>query len=207
MKMAKVKFLIILFSLHSISCFSQVSNHQIGIGLNYGFGNQFKNKDYTFNNQFIKGQFYYLIKKGRKYEYQWLIQPEFNYAKHQLLNLYFVTPDENNYQEKRLRFTQLKSINEYILGFGFLIRRPISTTFSAYVLASIGPMITDTETERLSKGFAFSDVISMGITAKINRFNLDFRPSIRHTSNAGLQQLNSGINTLNFETGIYFQLN
>jgi hypothetical protein len=76
-----------------------------------------------------------------------------------LFNLYFVTPDEPNFQERRDRFTQLKDIIEWVFHVGFLVRKPISKQFSIYLIASIGPMITNTETERLSAGFAFSDVL------------------------------------------------
>lgn len=201
----RLKNLIILLIPISFSGYAQ--EHRIDIGLNYGFGNRINNKNYTFNNNYAKLELYYSIKKGRKLDYQILIEPELNFAKHQLLNLYFVTPDEINYQEKRDRFTKLKHIKEYILGMGVLIRKPISPIFSTYIIASIGPMITDTETERLSKGFAFADVFSIGVSIKIQRLSFDLRSSVRHTSNAGLQNLNSGINTLNFETGINYQLN
>jgi hypothetical protein len=191
----------------SFLSYGQGEAHKIAIGLNYGFGNRINNKNYTYNNNYTKLDFYYSLKKGRKFDYQLMIEPQLNFAKHQLLNLYFVTPDEVNYQEKRDRFTKLKDIKEYILGIGFLVRKPITSTFSIYTLVSIGPMITDTETERLSKGFAFADVFSVGIFKKIKRFGFDLRTSLRHTSNAGLQNLNSGINTLNFETGLSYQLN
>jgi hypothetical protein len=203
----KIKLLFILLSFIDFAANAQTNKHEMALGLNYGFGHVLKNTDYTFTNSFIKGQFYFQLKKGRKLSYQLILQPEINFAKHQLLNLYFVRPEEYNYELKRERFTQLKNIQEYVLGIGFLIRKPISNKISTYALLSIGPMITNTETERLSKGFAFSDVLSIGVSAKLHRFNFDLRPSFRHNSNAGLHQLNSGINTFNFETGVYYQLN
>jgi hypothetical protein len=82
-----------------------------------------------------------------------------------------------------------------------LVRKPISKTLSIYALGSVRPLITDTETERLSKGFAFSDVFAVGITYHAKRFSLDVRPSLRHLSNAGLQNSNAGFNTKNIEFG------
>jgi hypothetical protein len=201
------KTLFVVINLIGFLSYAQMQEHKIAIGLNYGFGNRINNKNYIFSNNYIKGEFYYLIKKSREFEFQLLIEPELNFAHHQLLNLYFVTPDEENYQEKRDRFTKLKNIREYILGIGFLARMPISSHISTYAILSIGPMMTNTETERLSKGFAFADVLSAGVSRKLKRFNFDLRAAFSHTSNAGLQKLNSGINTLNFETGIYYQLN
>jgi hypothetical protein len=67
-------------------------------------------------------------------------------------------------------------------------------------------MFIDTETERLSKGFAFSDVLALGVTFKIDKIVLDIRPSLRHISNAGLQGSNAGFNTSNVEFGVSFPL-
>jgi hypothetical protein len=121
-----------------------------------------------------------------------LIQPEINFATHQLLNLYFVQPKDPNYLEKRAQYTALKDVKEYVLNIGFIARKPISKNTSIYVLGSIGPLITDTETERLSKGFAFSDVLAFGFSLKINKLTFDIRPNIRHVSNAGFQKSNAG---------------
>jgi hypothetical protein len=199
--MIKKLLLIILFSI-SVNTFGQQSKHPVSIGFNYGFGSEIKNKDYTYTNHYYKLQFNYTLSKTKNFEYQILLQPEINFATHQLKNLYFVTPDEPDYLAKRAKYTQLKDINEYVLGVGFLVRKPVSKTLSFYVLGSVGPMITDTETERLTKGFAFSDVLSLGISFKTKRLIFDIRPSLRHTSNAGLQSSNAGFNTKNIEFGI-----
>ncbi len=123
-----------------------------------------------------------------------------------MLNFYFVKPEEPNFQELRDRYTQLKDIREYILHVGFLVRKPLSKQFSIYMVGSVGPMITDTQTERLSKGFAFSDVFGLGISYKIKGVTLDFRPNLRHNSNAGIQNSNAGFNTLNYEFGVVLGL-
>ena len=158
------------------------------------------------HENYYKLQFNYTLSKTKNFEYQILLQPEINFATHQLKNLYFVKPEEPNYLEKREQYTKLKDINEYVFGVGFLIRKPISKSLSFYILGSIGPMITDTETERLTKGFAFSDVLSFGISFKTQKLIFDIRPSLRHNSNAGLQNSNAGFNTKNIEFGIAFPL-
>jgi hypothetical protein len=121
--------------------------------------NELLNSNYSYTNQYLKGQLFYTAKKNKNFEFQIVLAPEINFATHQLFNLYFVTPDEPNFQERRDRFTQLKDIIEWVFHVGFLVRKPISKQFSIYLIASIGPMITNTETERLSAGFAFSDVL------------------------------------------------
>jgi hypothetical protein len=200
----------LLFGLFLISSlfkiFAQENGRNFAIGIHYGFGSEFNNNDYTFTNHFCKVQLYYELKRGNHFRYEILVQPEVNFAEHQLLNFYFVKPEEPNYIEKREEYTKLKPIHEYVLNLGFLVRKPVSKSCSFYVLGSIGPMITDTETERMSKGFAFSDVLAIGFTTKLKKLNFDVRPSIRHVSNAGITDQNSGYNTKNIEFGISYLL-
>ena len=196
--------LILIFSLATF--YGQNTKRVTRIGFNYGFGNEIKNSDYTYTNHYYKLQAYYPIKETNNFKYELVVQPELNFATHQLMNLYFVTPEELNFEEKRLKYTKLKDIKEYAVGIGFIVRKPISKTVSVYILASIGPMITDTETERLSAGFAFSDVLSLGLSLKMHEVTFDIRPNRRHISNAGLQKSNAGFNTQNIEFGFSFPL-
>ncbi len=200
------KLLLILLLINHFILFSQEKKHPMAAGLHYGFGNEIKNTDYTYTNRYFKGQLYYTLKATENFSFEVLLQPEINFATHQLINLYFVTPDEENYEEKRARYTKLKDINEYVLNVGFIVRKPFSKSFSMYALASVGPMFTDTETERLSRGFAFSDVLALGFSYKAKKMTFDFRPNVRHTSNAGLQNSNAGFNTFNWEFGVAFPL-
>jgi len=200
-------FIVLGFFLGTIAgVLGQETSSKFAIGASYGLGNEFKNTDYTYTNRYVKGQLYYSLKKTKNFEFQILVEPEINFATHQLLNLYFVTPDEPNFEEKRARYTKLKDIREYVLHVGFLIRKPLSKQFSLYVLASVGPLITDTETERLSKGFAFSDVLGLGVSYQTKFVTFDFRPNVRHNSNAGIQNSNAGFNTLNYDFGVVFPL-
>lgn len=185
---------------------AQEGDSRISLGSSFGFGSEIKNSDYSYENKYVKVQLYYVLKKTKNFQFELLLEPEINFANHQLLNFNFITPDQPNFEERRARFTQLKDIREYVLHIGFLVRKPVSQKFSVYGLVSFGPMFTSTETERLSKGFAFSDVLAVGITYKIKHIYLDFRPNFRHNSNAGLQESNAGINTFNYELGIIFPL-
>lgn len=204
--MRKKLLLISAFLFVCISANAQQTNGKYTIGLSYGFGSEFNNKDYTFENHFYKAQLYYLVKETKHFQYQILIQPEVNFAKHQLLNLYFVKPETPDFEQKREEYTQLKDIREYVMNIGFIIRKPISKAYSCYFLGSIGPLITDTETERMSKGFAFADVLALGFSVNVEAFQFDIRPSLRHVSNAGLGSSNAGYNTKNIELGVMYQL-
>jgi hypothetical protein len=196
--------LVLLFCIYSSS--AQNKKGHFAIGFNYGFGSEFANRNYTFTNQFCKIELYYLIKGTKHFQFEILGQPEVNFGKHQLLNFYFVKPETPDYLEKREKYTKLKDVHEYVLNLGFLVRKPIGNVFSVYALGSIGPMINDTETERMSEGFAFADVFALGISAKVNQFQFDVRPSVRHVSNAGLNSKNAGYNTKNIEFGISYCL-
>lgn len=204
--MSKKILFVILFLCVVFVAAAQVKNDGVAIGFNYGFGSEFNNRNYTFTNHFYKAQLYYRIKETKHFQYEILIQPEINFAIHQLLNFYFVKPEMPDYIEKREEYTKLKDVREYVLNIGFLIRKPIGKIFSIYALGSIGPMITDTETERMSDGFAFADVLAFGVSAKVDRFRFDIRPGIRHVSNAGLNSENAGYNTKNIEIGISYGL-
>jgi hypothetical protein len=199
-------FFILTVVFSSMTFYAQDKTSKIELGFNYGFGSELKNDDYTYSNSYYKLHLYYTLKKTKRFKYEILLQPELNFATHQLLNPNFVQPDDPNYIEKRERYTKLKDIKEYVLNVGFLMRKQIFKKASVYVLGSVGPMIIDTETERLSKGFAFSNVVALGITFKINKITFDIRPSFRHVSNAGLQGSNSGYNTKNIDFGFSFSL-
>lgn len=201
----RIIFIGLLF-LNFYNIYGQKANHEKSVGFSYGFGNEIKNTNYSYTNSYYKFQLGYVLKETKNFQYELLLQPEINFATHQLLNFYFVTPEDSDYIEKRERFTKFKKLNEYAVGVGLRIRKSWSKSFGTYFLASVGPMIIDTETERLSKGFAFSDVLALGVTVKIDKIVLDIRPSLRHISNAGLQGSNAGFNTSNVEFGISFPL-
>lgn len=185
---------------------SAQNQSKFSVGFNHGVGSEFNNRNYTFTNKFYKAQINYSIKEGKFFDYEVLIQPEINFGSHQLLNFYFVKPEEENFQNKRDQYTKLKDVQEYVLNIGFIIRKLIFRNGSVYALLSVGPLFTDTETERMSAGFAFADVAAIGFSYQIERFVLDLRPSVRHVSNAGLQSKNSGYNTKNIEFGVTYKL-
>ncbi|KRD06465.1 hypothetical protein ASE21_20115 [Flavobacterium sp. Root901] len=204
MKRNLILCLMLVFS--ALKMNAQMDDSRFSLGVNYGFGSEFNNKDYTFTNHFYKVGLYYKLRQKKHFQFDIFVQPEINFAKHQLLNLYFVKPETPDFEKKREEFTKLKDVHEYVLNLGFLIRKPLNETFSIYFLGSIGPMITDTETERMSNGFAFADVLALGFSIKWEKIQFDVRPGVRHVSNAGLGSKNAGYNTKNIEFGISYPL-
>jgi lipid A 3-O-deacylase PagL len=200
------RFFVLVLMLQLFVVHSQQKKREFVLGFAYGFGNELKNTNYTYSNHFYKAQLNCVLKTTPSLTYEIVLQPEVNFGSHQLLNKYFIQPHETDYEAKRERFMKQKKIREYILNIGVVVRVPFSKSFSMYVLGSVGPMITDTETERLSKGFAFSDVIALGFSLQAGKLNFDVRPSLRHVSNGGFQSSNAGFNTANLEFGIGFPL-
>ncbi|WP_299135000.1 acyloxyacyl hydrolase [uncultured Tenacibaculum sp.] len=187
----------------------QKKNATILIGLNYGKSFQdifpFNDPDYLYKNQFLKIQINYLLKQNRNFSYELLVEPSLYFSEHQLLNKYFVTPGPN-YIEKRERFTKRKLFKEYAINVGIVVRYRLLNNFSTYFLGSIGPMISAVDTERLKKGFAFSDVLGVGFSYKQKELLFDFRLTLRHNSNANLYFPNKGHNSIGFESGVSFEI-
>ena len=179
------------------------------IGILYGYGEQggdfLNDKDYNYTTNLIKFQFYYPLKSG-SFDLELVIEPTIGFATHQLLNIQFIRPTEPNYLALREEFIQKKELTEYILSTNLILRKNIYKSFSAYILLGIGPMIISERTERLAKGFAFAEIVSLGFSTKVyQNLNFDVRGGYRHMSNADLKLPNSGINTATINLGFNFK--
>ena len=179
------------------------------IGLNYGQTYQTEDliadQDYFYSNYYFKGQ----LEKPlhlKKLKLALLLEPSIYIGEYQLLNKWYIKPSEPNYLEKRALQTTLRSFNEYAINVGVKMAFPIIKPLDVYVLASVGPMITTIETDRLNNGFAFSDILGVGFNCKINPLIIDIRATARHNSNANLSSPNGGVNSLGLETGVKFIL-
>ncbi|MFV5684510.1 acyloxyacyl hydrolase [Flavobacterium sp. GB2R13] len=201
----KILFTLLLFFLFHAS-FSQKNKNDLMMGFLYGFGHEFKNKNYTFDNQFYKIHIGCVIKKTKRYTWELVVEPEINFGEHKLINPFFITSDDPDYIMKREYYSKTNNVNQYILNLGILIRKPISNTLSIFILGNTGPLMSNAETERLAKGFALSNTLAVGIDLEINKFIFEIRPSFRHVSNAGLNSPNLGFNTTNIEFGIFYNL-
>jgi hypothetical protein len=204
-------WLILIFSVKSFAQNEQRNKHRVRLGFNTGFGIQesfpFNSPDYLYDVQFYKFQINYLVIPRSKWNFELNLEPSYYRVEHQLLNKYYVRPEEyDDYLDKREEFTKKKNINEYVLNIGLLARYSFCKSMSVYALGSVGPMYSDTDTERMSAGFAFSDIFGLGMSYQIKRFLLDFRYSIRHVSNANIRKPNNGYNSSNIEIGCTYQL-
>tara|TARA_Y100000815_G_scaffold257437_1_gene266006 strand:+ start:3642 stop:4244 length:603 start_codon:yes stop_codon:yes gene_type:complete len=195
----KVLFIFLLFPTFLLAQHSERKFHRVAV--HYGTGNinnfLFNDTDYAYKVEFRKVQLYYRLKR-KKLNLDLLFQPEWNTARHELLNYWFVNTDA-----EREEFMQEKKIEEYILNLGVVISKEILPWLEVYALGSIGPGYFDTRTERLAKGFAFSDNIALGINLGfMKNWSINIQPSFRHVSNANLKVPNGGYNSLNIEAGL-----
>ena len=191
--------------------YAQIKKENLKWGISYGMGAQdrfpFDLPDYKHEVSFYKVVLNYRFKNNTKWTFEVNLEPSFNVAKHQLLNKYYVKPsDADDYREQNEFYMQERTIKEYVLNCGLIARYKIYDGLSTYAIGSVGPMISNKETERLAKGFAFSDILGLGLSFEINKIQLDFRYSLRHTSNLEMKQPNGGHNTTNTEFSVLFKL-
>ena len=210
-KFTTLLFVTLVFIVNSFVGNAQIKKENLKLGFTYGTGSQnkypFNASDYTHEVSFYKIQINYRIKDKQKWAFEVNLEPSYNIAEHQLLNRFYVKPsDADNYKELNELYMQKRTINEYVLNVGFIARYKIYNGISSYAIGSVGPMISDKETERLAKGFAFSDIFGLGLSYEFGKMLFDFRYSVRHTSNLEIKQPNGGHNTTNTEFSVLFKL-
>jgi hypothetical protein len=190
----KLKFIVLFTFLFFILGYSQDTIPRYkwirtGFVVGYASQNTFirQEADYTYESKIVKFSNHFNFYRKNKNHFEILIEPSYYRSKHQMINYWFIPHTVENGDELREKFMKLKSINEYVLN--------------------TGPMYIDTDTERLKKGFAFSDVFSLGYNYKLNKVSFDAKCMFRHVSNANIQMPNFGLNSVGFEFGTYLELN
>ena len=67
--------------------------------------------DYDYWTNTYKLQGFYKLGEWKGLDIELIAQPQVQFIKHQLLNKWYITPDQDNVEEKIAEFTQLKSMN------------------------------------------------------------------------------------------------
>jgi len=186
-------------------------NSKIRIGLNYGQASQakfpFNNTDYLYENNYFKLQFNTLLFEKRNFSFELHVEPSIYFSEHQLLNRFFIRSNRGiDFLDQRDIFVERRMFKEYVLNVGLLVRYNLWKELSVYIIGSVGPIIADADTERLKKGFAFSDIIGLGFFFKTKPIWFDVRTTLRHNSNANFSFPNNGHNSVGFEVGVSFPL-
>jgi hypothetical protein len=161
----------------------------------------FFDKDYDYKTNVYKFQLFYPIKRGGNWDVNLILQPQFQKAQHQLLNEQFITPDEENFEFLREKFTQKKDISLYAFEVGFQLRKTIIKKIFFEATLGLGAGYISLESERLAKGFTFIENLSLGLAHKFNKSEIFLATTVGHVSNFNIQKPNSGYNILGFELG------
>nr|WP_299384704.1 acyloxyacyl hydrolase [Allomuricauda sp.] len=186
------------------------------MGFNYGQGTQqsfpFASDSYTYDVTYVKFNYNRSIINGKKLRLGINIEPgiyfstEGEFPKIETDNTEVKAVSKGGSEETQALVMDYRKMNEYVLDIGVQMSYPIQKNLDWYLLGSVGPMIIDTQTQRQKKGFAFSDIFSMGLLYHLKNLVVDLRYGIRHVSNAGFGRPNKGYNSTNFEMGFSIPL-
>ena len=161
----------------------------------------FFDKDYDYKTNVYKFQLFYVLRKGKKWDINLIVQPQYQKAQHQLLNEQFITPDEENFEFLREKFTQKKDISLYAFELGFQLRKTLIKNIAFEATLGLGAGYISLESERLAKGFTFIENVSLGLAHTRNSSEVFVATTVGHVSNFNIQKPNSGYNILGFELG------
>ena len=194
----RVKFSALFFFILACVPFIR-SQTTMTFGPEITFGKQsifpFNSGSYTYHYKGFGLNFYKSIRKKGQWEMGIRFQPIFYQAKHQLINRWYMLDErDQNYAAKIPIYLQEKIIKEYALNIAFLPKYHLRSKLAIFGIINVGPMYSDTETERLAKGIAFSDILGLGLEYTIQDFQIMLYTGIRHVSNANLRFPNNGHN-------------
>jgi len=180
-----------------------------GLRISTGFASQKllpgASNDYRYESKTIAVAYLKQLWKLQKWQINLEVAPTINAIQHRLRNAFFINPDDGDFKARRERFLAPRKFIEYTLHLGLRIRYPIVQKTTIIIFGSTGPMFGTAQTERLKKGFAFSNTAGVGISYDLsNTWSWDVSAAIRHTSNANLDRPNSGHNSFGFQTGFIY---
>lgn len=161
----------------------------------------FSDRDYDYQTNVIKAQLFYSLRKGEKWDINLIVQPQVQFAKHQLLNPFYVSSDLPNVQELRDRFTQERNISLYQFELGFQLTTKLIEQLYFESTLGLGAGYISEESERLAKGFTFIENLSVGLAYQLKSSEFYLGTNVGHVSNFDTQEPNDGYNILGFEIG------
>lgn len=168
----------------------------------------FNDVDYTYSTETYKAQAFYSLGNWKNVDFELIVQPQVQFLQHQLLNKWYVTPDQDNVDEKIAEFTQPKNMNLYGVEFGFASKLKLTNKLDLQGTISLGFSYIDTRTERLAKGFTFIENFSLGFSHQIFQKSFVYvGTNFGHVSNLNFQKPNDGYNILGLEVGYSYSLN
>lgn len=211
----KIKFLFIclFFNIYLTLCqdkrTSILKPTKIGVLFNYGTNENFMfdDPDYSYSTKTYKLQAFYKLGNWKNIDFELIVQPQIQSLQHQLLNFFYVTPDQENFEEKTIEFMKPKTMNLYGLEFGFASKLKLTKNIDLQGTISLGFSYIDTRTERLAKGFTFIENFSLGFSRQLFQKSFIYvGGNFGHVSNLNFQKPNDGYNILGLEVGYSYQL-
>lgn len=203
-----------LFAFSTVSLSGQITTKNKLIPSEIGFafvlGNEhnflFDDPDYNYQSKIVKLRLHYpLLSKSNALTL--IFEPQVVHLSHQLINEHFVTPDEDKYMEKRVRFTRKKQMTLAVIETTLAFKVKIYKKLSGVITAGLGLGYIDTATERLTKGFTFTENSSIALEHTVKeRTNLYIAIGLGHVSNFNFKLPNSGYNTLTTAIGFSYIL-
>ena len=205
------KRLHILFFIVLASGMLQGQNNSQVVGITSSIGVQsifpFNSGSYEYSFKSIGLFWKRPFRSNGQWTLSYQLEPSYYHAHHKLTNPWYKLNERDQlYSAKIPIFQAPKTIREYVLKFGFDIQYELAPKWHVNMLLSIGPTYSNTETERLAKGFAFSDAVVLGVIYKMSNFQINVLSGIRHVSNANLKQPNNGHNASLIECRIGYLL-
>lgn len=148
--------------------------------------------NYYYHVNFYELQYYRTLKKRNRYEFDLLVQPQYNVTR------YGLYPESTDYLDAY----------EYGVNLGILFNHKWSDgPFSYYFSLSTGPHYASGTPHREASGFLFADNLAAGLNLKLYKgLYADVRFGLRHMSNAGTRLPNAGVNNLVFKEGFVVSL-
>jgi hypothetical protein len=145
--------------------------------------------NYYYHVNFYEIQFYHTLKKRPAYQFDLLVQPQYNVSRYGLYPESVATDYLDSY--------------EYGLNLGLLYRRNWGGgPFNYYVALSTGPHYASGVPHRQTGGFLFANNLVGGLNLKVYKtLYADISFGLRHMSNAGTRLPNAGVNNLVFREG------
>lgn len=162
--------------------------------------------DYKLSGFTLKPQWFYHLRDFGNWDFNLVIQPQFQTLKHQLINLYFVQPDDfpNDLTGFRERFIQERTMSFFAFELGFQLKRSLSKNLHFEFTAGLGAGYIDSDTERLALGFTFVENLSFGLAKTFKKSEIYLGFNLNHISNLDIQLPNSGYDMIGWELSYRF---
>ena len=164
------------------------------------------NSNYEHDTVALRAHFNSTSWQVKGWDLHWALEPNINWYEHELNDPLYIKEDEQNYLERREKFS--KGVDFILAGIeGVIIaRKKLSRRGHLELSAGLGVAYLEEESERQAKGFTFTETgrIGYSLDTAVGEFFVGY--SIMHVSNAGLKNPNGGYDlsgvTIRFQKGI-----